>query len=40
MRQTQIENGSRTEVTVCRVSPVDLAQVDAKPKDAGIRNRN
>ena len=40
MRDIQIERGSRTEVIVCRVSPVDLAQFDAKLKEAGIRNRS
>ena len=38
MRDIQIERGSRTEVIVCRVSPADLAQFDAKLKEAGIRN--
>lgn len=40
MRDIQIERGSRTEVIVCRVSPADLAQFDAKLKEAGIRNRS
>jgi hypothetical protein len=40
MRQTQIENGSKTEVIVRCISPADLAQFDAKLKDAGIRNRS
>jgi hypothetical protein len=40
MRDIQIERGSRTEVIVCRVSPADLTQFDAKLKKAGIRNRS
>ena len=40
MRDIQTERGSRTEVIVCRVSPADLAQFDAKLKEAGIRNRS
>jgi len=40
MQEIQIERGSRTEVIVCRVSPADLAQFDAKLKEAGIRNRS
>jgi len=40
MRDIQIERGSRTEVVVCRVSPADLTQFDAKLKEAGIRNRS
>ena len=32
MRDIQIERGSRTEVIVCRVSPADLTQFDAKLK--------
>ena len=40
MRDIQIERGSRTEVIVCRVSPADLAQFDAKLKETGIRNRS
>jgi hypothetical protein len=40
MREIQIKRGSRTEVIVCRVSPADLAQFDAKLKEAGIRNRS
>lgn len=40
MREIQIESGSRTEVIVCRFSPADLALLDAKLKEAGVRNRS
>lgn len=38
IREIQIELGGRTDTVVCRVSPVDLALFDKKPKEAGVPN--